>query len=111
MRRTDIGMRRGLALLRALAEQEPELRADSFHALMRTLESKNIRLAAEIMTEAALHRTESRSGAAHRRVDHPDTDDAAWKKAIVVRRDSKGEMELDYLIEDRPVPTARSAAR
>jgi adenylylsulfate reductase subunit A len=111
MRRTDKGMRHGRALLQALAAHEPELKADSFHALMRTLESKNIRQAAEIMTEAALHRTESRSGAAHRRVDHPETDDVAWKKAIVLRRDPGGEILLDYLIEDRRAETARSAAR
>jgi len=110
MRRTDKGMRHGLSLLRALAEEEPKLKADSFHALMRTLESKNIRLAAEIMAEAALHRTESRSGAAHRRIDHPETDDVTWRKAIVLCRDPQGDIEFDYLIEDRPAPTARSAA-
>jgi adenylylsulfate reductase subunit A len=111
MRRTDKGMRHGRSLLQTLAAHEPNLKADSFHALMRTLESKNIRQAAEIMTEAALHRTESRSGAAHRRLDHPETDDVAWKKAIVLHRDPKGVVQMDYLVEDRPAETARSAVR
>jgi succinate dehydrogenase/fumarate reductase flavoprotein subunit len=111
MRRADRGMRHGLARLRELASHEPDLGADSFHALMRTLESKNIRQAAEIMTEAALHRTESRSGAAHRRLDFPETDDVSWKKAIIVRRDPDGGTRIDYLIEGGPVETAGSVAR
>jgi succinate dehydrogenase/fumarate reductase flavoprotein subunit len=111
MRRTDRGLRHGLSLLRKLAEDEPNLAADSFHALMRTLEAKNIRQSAEIMTEAALHRTESRSGAAHRRLDFPATDDVAWKKAIVVGRGSDGHIRMDYMVEGDPVDTARSVAR
>ena len=111
MRRSDRGMRHGLAQLRELASHEPHLGADSFHALMRTLESKNIRQAAEIMTEAALHRTESRSGAAHRRLDFPETDDVSWKKAIVVRRDPDGGTRMDYLIEGGPVETAGRVGR
>jgi adenylylsulfate reductase subunit A len=111
MRRTDRGMRHGLALLRELAAREPNLAAGSFHALMRTLESKNIRQAAEIMTGAALHRTESRSGAAHRRLDFPETDDMSWKKSIVVQRCPDGQTRMDYMVEDGPVDTARSVAR
>lgn len=111
MRRTDRGMRHGLALLQDIAAREGDLSADSFHTLMRTLEAKNIRQAAEIMTRAALHRTESRSGAAHRRLDYPDTDDGVWKKAIVLSRDATEGVRMDYLIEHDTDQTARSASR
>ena len=101
MRRTDKGMRHGLTQLRGLVAKEAALSADTFHSLMRTLEAKSIRQAAEIMAEVALHRTESRSGAAHRRLDYPETDDVEWKKAIVVSRDQKGVLQMDYLIESK----------
>ncbi len=98
MRRTDAGMQRARGVLARLADDERRLSASSFHHLMRTLESTSIRLAAELMTEAALHRTESRSGAAHRRLDHPDTTDD-WRKAIVLRRGPDGAVGFDYLVE------------
>lgn len=109
LRRTEAGMRLALARLRELGREEGEVGVDHFHALMRALEAKNIRLAAEIMTESALHRQESRSGAAHRRVDHPETDDANWKKAIMVSRGAGGTTEFEYLIE-RPLVGAGSVA-
>jgi succinate dehydrogenase/fumarate reductase flavoprotein subunit len=107
MRRTDQGLREAQRRLTELGTDEAALEATSFHELMRTLESKNIRLAASVMTEAALHRTESRGGAAHRRVDHPETDDAAWRKSIVVSRAPEGGLRIEYLTErDRPLPVA-----
>ncbi len=106
MRRTDAGMRHAQQVLARLRDDEDQLSASSFHELMRTLESTSIRLAAELMTEAALHRTESRSGAAHRRLDHPETDDLGWKKAIVLSTDGGGALRTEYLSEaDRPTPT------
>jgi adenylylsulfate reductase subunit A len=107
MRRTDKGLREAQRRLADLGADEVALTATSFHELMRTLESKNIRLAASVMTEAALHRTESRGGAAHRRLDHPDTDDALWKKSIVVSRAPEGGLRIEYLTEqERPLPVA-----
>lgn len=105
MRRTDRGMREARKLLATLAAEESGLEASSFHELMRTLEAKNIRLAAEVMTEAALHRTESRSGAAHRRLDHPETDDVTWKRSIVVSRAPEGGIRMEYMSETE-LPTA-----
>ncbi|WP_148571341.1 FAD-binding protein [Nocardioides caldifontis] len=102
MRRTEKGLRHARERLRALAAEEGELDATGFHELMRTLESKSIRLAAELMTEAALHRTESRSGAAHRRLDHPETDDLHWKRAIVLRQSAQGELALESMTEREP---------
>ena len=97
MRRSDKGMREAQRLLASLAADEAGLEASSFHKLMRTLKAKNIRLAAEVMTEAALHRTESRSGAARRRLDHPETDDVTWKRSIVVSRAPEGGVRMDYM--------------
>lgn len=108
MRRTERGLRRAHEVLLELQQQEAVLQATSFHELMRTLEAKNIRLAAELMTMAAAHRTESRSGAAHRRVDFPATDDTVWRKAIVLSRDPSTGVDVDYLVE-RPTPEPASA--
>ena len=108
MRRTEPGLRRAHEVLLELQQQEAGLRATSFHELMRTLEAKNIRLAAELMTMAAAHRTESRSGAAHRRLDFPATDDTVWRKAIVLSRDPSTGVDVDYLVE-RPTPAPASA--
>ena len=63
MRRTDRGMREARKLLATLAAEESGLEASSFHELMRTLEAKNIRLAAEVMTEAAPDRLSVRCSA------------------------------------------------
>lgn len=103
MRRTERGLHLAQETLAELREQESDLDATSYHELMRTLEAKNIRLAAELMAGAAVHRTESRAGAAHRRLDHPETDDAAWRKGIVLSRGVDGGVRVDYLAE-QPVP-------
>jgi len=103
MRRTERGLRLAHEALLELRDDEAGLRATSFHELMRTLEAKSIRLAAELMALAAAHRTESRGGAAHRRLDHPTTDDGSWRKAIVLSRDPVGGVDVDYLTE-RPTP-------
>lgn len=108
MRRTERGLRRAHEVLLELQQQEAVLQATSFHELMRTLEAKNIRLAAELMAMAAAHRTESRSGAAHRRLDFPATDDTVWRKAIVLSRDPSTGVDVDYLVE-RPTPEPASA--
>ena len=111
MRRTERGMREAQRRLAELGAEESSLEATSFHELMRTLESKNIRLAASVMTEAALHRTESRGGAAHRRLDHPDTDDEVWRKSIAVSRAAEGGLRIEYLTEqDRPLPATSGGA-
>ena len=99
LRRVAKGMTLALAKMRDLGSVEDALAADSYHSLMRTLESKNIRLAAEVMTQAALAREESRSGAAHRRLDFPEPDNEHWRKMIVVKRSETGGIELNYPTE------------
>jgi adenylylsulfate reductase subunit A len=90
VRRTEKGLQLALDTLRALAQREPTLRADDLHGLMRTHESRNIRMNAEIMATASLARQETRTGSAHWRLDYPRTDDKNWRKFVVVERGGEG---------------------
>jgi len=90
VRRTDKGLRLALRTLHALAKQEPQLKADDLHGLMRVNESVNIRLNAEIMASASLARKETRTGSAHWRLDYPKTDDEHWRKFVIVERGADG---------------------
>jgi adenylylsulfate reductase subunit A len=90
VRRTEKGLQLALDTLRALARREPTLRADDLHGLMRTHESRNIRMNAEIMATASLARQETRTGSAHWRLDYPRTDDKNWRKFVVVERGREG---------------------
>ena len=97
--REDAGMRRALDGLLALGRREPELAAENWHHLMRVHEARSIRLCAEILARTAIERTESRSGSAHWRVDHPDTD-PEWRRLIVARRGPDGEAMLEHRAAD-----------
>lgn len=90
VRRTEKGLRLALDTLHALAQREPALRADDLHGLMRVHESKCIRMNAEIMATASLARQETRTGSAHWRLDYPGTDDANWRRFVLVERGSGG---------------------
>jgi succinate dehydrogenase/fumarate reductase flavoprotein subunit len=102
VRRTERGLRAALADLEELAGLEGTLAADGFHALMRTHEAKSIRLAVDIMARAALERRESRSGAAHRRLDYPETT-SEWQKLIVIYRESDGRIGIRHQAASLPV--------
>jgi succinate dehydrogenase/fumarate reductase flavoprotein subunit len=104
--REEAGMQRALRGLLELRDREPLLAAHNWHALMRTHESANIRLCAELLARAALDRKESRSGAAHRRVDFPDTDEA-WRKLIVLQQDDHGEARIRHRGPDDRQAVAR----
>ncbi|HUY50847.1 MAG TPA: FAD-binding protein [Streptosporangiaceae bacterium] len=95
VRRTAHGLRTALAALDELSGLESTLAADGFHSLMRTHEARSIRLAVHIMAQAALDREESRSGAAHRRLDYPETK-PEWQKLIVVYREDDGRIGLRH---------------
>jgi succinate dehydrogenase/fumarate reductase flavoprotein subunit len=90
VRRNDKGLRLALDTLAALAVREPTLAADDLHGLMRVQEAKSIRLSAELMAHASLARTETRTGSSHRRLDYPQTDDAHWRKFVLVQRGDSG---------------------
>jgi succinate dehydrogenase / fumarate reductase flavoprotein subunit len=56
-------------------------------------ELRNLLVVSEAITRSALQRTESRG--AHSRIDHPETDQAAWGgRNSVVRRTADGTMEV-----------------
>lgn len=109
VRRTGNGLKLALRTLQALAKQEPQLKADDLHGLMRVNESVNIRLNAEIMASASLVRCETRTGSAHWRVDYPSADDEHWRKFVIVERGADGPA-VRTLPTDRPLSDAFSRA-
>jgi len=90
VRRNERGLQLALDTLRALAQREPELKADDLHGLMRVHESTSIRLNAELMATAAMARRETRTGSSHRRLDFPRTDEENWRKFVIVQKGADG---------------------
>jgi len=105
VRRTDKGLRLALETLHALAARESRLCADDLHGLMRVHEAKSIRLCAELMATTSLTRKETRTRSAHRRLDYPETDDANWRKFIIVERGADGPA-VSTLTTDHPLSDA-----
>lgn len=95
-----------LTALEAILSQrglEEQLSAHDLHDLMRAHESRNIAQCVELMVRAAIERRESRSGAAHNRLDHPERDDEHWRQLIVVRRGEDGAPAIHFEQSDAPV--------
>ena len=89
-------VRSGASLRACLLEVErlrgsmAEINVDSPLQLMGLLEVDSLLTVAEIMTRAALLRTESRGS--HYREDYPQRDDTNWQQSIITRR-VKGRLE------------------
>lgn len=76
--------------IRALAPSLDEIKANNSHELMRTLETASLIKVGEIMTHAALFRTESRFIPYHYREDYPQTNDAEWcGQVLVAQKDGR----------------------
>jgi len=105
VRRNDKGLRLALDTLVALAKREPTMKADDLHGLMRVHEAKNIRMNAEMMATASLARQETRTGSSHFRMDFPKTDDANWRKFVIVERGANGPVTRT-LSTDQPLSAA-----
>jgi adenylylsulfate reductase subunit A len=105
VRRNDRGLRLALDTLVALAKREPTMKADDLHGLMRVHEAKNIRMNAEMMATASLARQETRTGSSHFRMDYPKTDDANWRKFVIVERGANGPVTRT-LSTDQPLSAA-----
>lgn len=103
VRRTERGLHKALDILAGLSNQEPTLSTSDMHGLMRTHESVNIRLLVELMARAALERKESRSGAAHRRIDHPATENPEWRKLVVLRQAADGGVDVTHRQAQSPL--------
>lgn len=85
-RREERRMQEGLRRLRTLRSREAEMVAQDFHGVMRVNEARNIRAVAEALATSAIERRESRGGAAHFRVDYPETDDENGRRIIMIEQ-------------------------
>ncbi len=85
-RREETQMHKGLKGLRELQLQERDIRAEDYHGVMRVFEARSIRANAEAMAVSAIERRETRSGAAHVRVDYPNTDNENEVRIIMVEQ-------------------------
>jgi succinate dehydrogenase/fumarate reductase flavoprotein subunit len=98
------------AFLRARDELE-EVGAETPHELMRVQEVGFIRDCAEMAARASLHRTESRWGLYHHRLDYPEMDDR-WLVHVNLRKGADGAMEaFERPLEPYVVPLDRHELR
>ena len=87
--RTDLGLKTALSQFKKAEEYRKELKADNYHELMRVHEAMDALLFDQLMTSAALERTESRYIflGSHYRADYPRQDDAHWRGvSTIVKR-------------------------
>jgi succinate dehydrogenase/fumarate reductase flavoprotein subunit len=89
--RNEVGLRTGVDRLVNLKNYLPDLVACSPQDLQAALEAQNLLLVGEMVGRAALARSESRWY--HQRVDHPQQDNARWRRFLVIRQED-GEMRL-----------------
>ena len=92
------GLRLAADALRGLEQQlqaASTAPAPSWAAADEALRVRNALLAARMIAESALRRTESRG--AHQRRDHPTQDDPRWLRHIACRLDDAGTLILDEL--------------
>ena len=110
--KTATRMELGLAaFLRASAELE-EVGAANPHELMRVQEAGFIRDCAELAARASLHRTESRWGLYHHRLDHPDMADERWFVHVNLKKGRDGAVEvLERPVEPYLIPLDREELR
>ncbi|MEK9687101.1 MAG: FAD-dependent oxidoreductase [Gammaproteobacteria bacterium] len=95
VRRSSKSLELAMQTLASLANEESEMKADDLHGLMRVNETKSIRLSAEVMANAAMARTESRTGSSHFRSDFPETNETDWKKFVLVSK-NEDQMNINY---------------
>ncbi len=103
--RSAEGFQRVLQMLNRLREESmPSLNIESPMQLVEALEIENMLTVAEMETEAASMRTESRGG--HSRMDYTGRDDANWLRSITVKKVNErmtfDTLALDPDWEDRP---------
>ena len=101
-------IREGNRLIKALQTIEevqkeilPRVKAETPHDLVRYHEAQSLATCSEMLTRAALYRTESRGS--HFREDYPERDDKNWLKWIIIQKDGD-RMALSTM----PVPGSNS---
>lgn len=103
--KTGTRMQQGLAAFLRASDELEEVGATSPHELMRVQEAGFIRDCAEMAARASLHRTESRWGLYHHRLDYPEMDDARWFVHVNLRKGPDGAMEaIERPVEPYVVP-------
>ena len=85
---------RGLEHLARVAQELEEVGATNPHESMRAAECGFILDCAVMAARASLHRTESRWGLYHYRLDYPERDDARWFVHVNLRKARDGTMEM-----------------
>ena len=88
------GLKKAKAIFKSLkAGLRKRYPAATLRELMDIIETENMALTAQIVTEAALQRKESRG--VHFRADYPEQDDDKWQKNIVVS-DNDGCFKISF---------------
>ncbi len=92
--KTGNRMALGLSYFQRAEEELNEVGAQNPHELMRVAECGFIRDCAEMAAVASLHRTESRWGLYHHRLDYPEMDNDRWFVHVNLRKGPNGRMEV-----------------
>lgn len=87
--RTETSLLTAQRKLRALRPYIAQLKAKDYHELSRCVEASHLLTVGELMTEAALYRTESRFIPYHYRLDYPKIDNEKWCGQVWIQ--NKGE--------------------
>lgn len=112
--RTEASMRKAAADLERLRPQLDTLKVDNLHDLMRALESSNIYVVANLVTQASIERKETRwsGNLIAPRGDYPKPVDGWGRKIVVLKKgadDTQILVEVKELDEDnRPLPKVRA---
>jgi len=84
-------MKQGLEHLQSIKQDLiPLVKAHDYHELMRAIELQDIMEYAEIHTQSAIMRNETRQGPSHHRLDYPQPDDQNWQGKVVVANKKNG---------------------
>ena len=84
--RTRTSLETAQRKIKALAPYAEEIKAGNAHELMRSVETASLIRVGEIMTHAALFRTESRFIPYHYREDYPETDNTNWCGQVLIKK-------------------------
>ena len=98
MHKIEPRMKRCLEYLQVIGEKLiPFVGARSYHELMRAIEIQDILDIAEIHTQSAIIRNETRWPPSHHRLDYPEKDDINWYGNVIVASKKNG--KVNFTIE------------
>jgi succinate dehydrogenase/fumarate reductase flavoprotein subunit len=84
-------MKRCLEYLQIIKEKLlPSVRAKTYHELMRAIELQEIVDLAQIHTQSAIMRNETRFAPSHHRIDYPEPDEKNWQDKVIVANVTDG---------------------